>query len=442
MNGKGGGVSLRVWRFAFLLCISIFVLAPFASAKEKIVYIVPIESTVEKGLVSFLERALNTAEENGADLVIFKVNTPGGVVDSAGEISKLLTDTPVKTVAYVDNRALSAGAYISLSADEIYMVPSATIGSAAVIDSAGNAADKKAQSYWLAAMATAAEQNGRDPLYAKAMADENINLPEYGAEKGKLLTFTAQEAKKAGYSEGTVSNQTELYQKLGIDHADIRSIEESFPEKLARFLTNPFIIPLLLSIAGIGIVIELFSPGLIFPGLTGVLALVLFFYGHLVAGITGYEAPALFLIGVVLIILEFFIPGGIAGMLGFAAIIGSLFLASGNAVHMAVSLLIAVIIAISVSILLVKVFGKKMNFFKKIILTDATNTEQGYVSSPNRTELLGIEGKALTDLRPSGTMLINEDRVDVVTEGSFILKGTSVRVIKVEGSRIVVREIE
>ena len=116
-------------------------------------------------------------------------------------------------------------------------------------------------------MATAAEQNGRNPIYAKAMADENIDLPEYGAEKGKLLTFTAEQARKAGYSEGTVSNQTELYQKLGIENADIRLLEESFPEKLARFLTNPYIIPLLLTIAGIGIVIELFSPGLIFPGL-------------------------------------------------------------------------------------------------------------------------------------------------------------------------------
>ena len=135
------------------------------SANEKIVYHVPIEETVEKGLSAFLERALTTAEAADADLVVFEVNTPGGAVDAAGEIAKLLSDSPIKTVAYVNNRALSAGAYISLSADEIYMVPSATMGSAAVIDSTGNAAGKKAQSYWLAAMKTAAEQNGRDPIY-------------------------------------------------------------------------------------------------------------------------------------------------------------------------------------------------------------------------------------------------------------------------------------
>ncbi|WP_430038688.1 NfeD family protein [Peribacillus simplex] len=411
------------------------------SANEKIVYHVPIEETVEKGLSAFLERALTTAEAADADLVVFEVNTPGGAVDAAGKIAKLLTDSPIKTVAYVNNRALSAGAYISLSADEIYMVPSATMGSAAVIDSTGNAAGKKAQSYWLAAMKTAAEQNGRDPIYAQAMADVDIDLPEYGAEKGKLLTFTAEQAKKAGYSEGTVSGKAELYSILGVEDADIRSIEESFPEKLARFLTNPIVVPILLTIAGIGIVMELFSPGFGIPGVIGITSLVLFFYGHLVAGITGYESLAMFIIGVILVLIEFFIPGGIIGLLGFTAIVGSLFLATGDPVHMTISLLIAVTVSILVFILLVKVFGKQMKFFRKMILTDATKTEQGYVSNPNRLDLLGVEGKALTDLRPSGTALVKEERVDVVTEGSFISKGSSIIIVKVEGSRVVVREI-
>ncbi|MFY0782238.1 nodulation protein NfeD [Peribacillus simplex] len=437
---------MKIWRYLSVLLFGLlFTMSSFGvssvSAKEKIVYHVPIEETVEKGLSAFLERALTTAEAADADLVVFEVNTPGGAVDAAGEIAKLLSDSPIKTVAYVNNRALSAGAYISLSADEIYMVPSATMGSAAVIDSTGNAAGKKAQSYWLAAMKTAAEQNGRDPIFAQAMADDDINLPEYGAERGKLLTFTAEQAKKAGYSEGTVSGEAELYSILGVEDADIRSIEESFPEKLARFLTNPIVVPILLTLAGIGIVMELFSPGFGIPGVIGISSLVLFFYGHLVAGITGYESLAMFIIGVILVLIEFFLPGGIIGLLGFTAIVGSLFLASDDPVHMTISLLIAVTVSILVFILLVKVFGKQMKFFRKMILTDATKTEQGYVSNPNRVDLLGVEGKAMTDLRPSGTALIKDERVDVVTEGSFISKGSSIMIVKVEGSRVVVREI-
>ncbi|MCK1982112.1 MULTISPECIES: NfeD family protein [Peribacillus] len=437
---------MKIWRYLSVFLFGLlFTMSSFGgstvSANQEIVYHVPIEETVEKGLSAFLERALTTAEAADADLVVFEVNTPGGAVDAAGEIAKLLSDSPIKTVAYVNNRALSAGAYISLSADEIYMVPSATMGSAAVIDSTGNAAGKKAQSYWLAAMKTAAEQNGRDPIYAQAMADVDIDLPEYGAEKGKLLTFTAEQAKKAGYSEGTVSGKAELYSILGVEDADIRSIEESFPEKLARFLTNPIVVPILLTIAGIGIVMELFSPGFGIPGVIGITSLVLFFYGHLVAGITGYESLAMFIIGVILVLIEFFIPGGIIGLLGFTAIVGSLFLATGDPVHMTISLLIAVTVSILVFILLVKVFGKQMKFFRKMILTDATKTEQGYVSNPNRLDLLGVEGKALTDLRPSGTALVKDERVDVVTEGSFISKGSSIVIVKVEGSRVVVREI-
>ncbi|WP_240501862.1 nodulation protein NfeD [Bacillus sp. MUM 13] len=427
--------------FLFILIPSYFS-SHQAEAKGKPVYIVPIENTVEDGLYAFLSRALDKAEKDHASLVIFEINTPGGLVDSAGKIAKILGNTPLKTVAYVNNRALSAGAYIALNADQIYMVPSGVMGAAAVIDSSGNTAEKKAQSYWLAAMKTAAEQNGRNPLYAQAMADENVDLPEYGAEKGKLLTFTSAQAEKAGYSEGTVSGKNELYEKLDITAADVRPIDENIGDKLARFITNPVVVPILLTIALLGIVIELFTPGFGIPGIIGTISIVLFFYGHLVAGMAGYESIGLFAAGVVLVLLELFVPGGIIGAFGLAAIVGSLFLAAESAVEMAISLLIALAVSVIAAILFVKVFGKEMKFFKKIILTDSTNTEQGYISSPDRSDLLGQTGMTLTDLRPAGTVLIGEERVDVVTEGGFISKNSAVRVVKTEGSRIVVREIK
>lgn len=444
IKGKGGA-CLKHLKLAFIcmMVLSIYFSEPeSSSAKGPVVYEVPIEETVENGLYAFLSRAIETAEENNADLVLFDVNTPGGAVDAAGKIAKLLNETPIKTVAFINNEAISAGAFISLNADEIYMVSRGTMGAAAVITADGNMADKKAQSYWLSKMTTAAEENGRDPIYAQAMVDEDVNLPEFGAPKGKLLTMTAEQAEKVGYSEGTVADKAELYEKLAIEGADIRSIEETFAEKLARFITHPVVVPILLTIASLGLVVELYSPGFGLPGFAGVTSLLLFFYGHLVAGIAGYETLVLFVIGVILIILEVFIPGGIAGLVGVAAIIGSLFLATGDVLHMSISLLIAFTVSILVSILLVKVFGKKMKFFRKIILTDSTNSEQGYVSNRNRTELIGKTGVALTDLRPSGMAILDAERLDVVTEGSFISKGAALIVIKTEGSRIVVREVQ
>ncbi|UAC47296.1 nodulation protein NfeD [Bacillus aquiflavi] len=423
--------------FAFLLML----LPSYGSAKQEIVYVVPIEDTVEKGLYEFLKRAVKTAEEEGAEAIIFEVHTPGGAVDAAGEIAKLLSNTKLKTIAYINHDALSAGAYISLYADEIYMVPNASIGAAAIIDQEGNTAGKKAESMWLTAMENAAKHSGRDPIYALAMADESIDLPQYRAEKEKLLTLSADQALEVGYTEGIVNNMNDLLKKLGYEKADVRSLDETFAEKLARFITNPIVIPILLSIGSLGLVLELYSPGFGIPGFMGISSLLLFFYGHLIAGLAGYESIILFVIGIGFIIAELFIPGGILGILGLVSIFTSIILAGGNITQMAVSLLIAIGVAILVSTIMLKVFGKRMKFLQRIILTDSTNTESGYVSNRSRLELIGVEGHTLTDLRPSGTVIIDGERIDVVSEGGFIQKNKKVKVVKAEGSRIVVREI-
>lgn len=427
--------------FSFLFAFILMIIPFKGNADNEIVYVVPIQDTVEKGLFAYLNRAVHLAEEDKASAIIFDMDTPGGAVDAAGKIGKLLTSTDVKTISFVNKQALSAGAYIALNTDEIYMVPGSTMGSAAIIDQQGNTAGKKAESYWFAAMEEAAKQSNRNPIYALAMADESINLPEVGAPKGKLLTLGAEKALEVKYSEGTFHNLNELLDHLGLSDAEVKTVEESFAEKIARFITHPVVIPILLSIGSLGLIVELYSPGFGLPGFMGLSALLLFFYGHLVAGLAGYETLILFVVGIGLIIAEFFLPGGVAGILGLAAILGSLFLASDNVVHMGISLLIAFSISILASIIMVKVLGKKMKFFKKIILTDATKTEEGYVSNKSRLELIGLEGYALTALRPSGTVVIEDERIDVVSEGAFILKDARVRVVKAEGSRIVVREI-
>lgn len=432
----------RIAILFFMVVVFAVIGAPvYPAAQGETVYVVPVEATVEKGLYAFLERAVSEAEADNASAIIFDVNTPGGAVDAAGDIGKLFTSTEIHTVAFVNKQALSAGAFISLNADEIYMVPGAVMGSAAVIDQAGNAADKKAQSFWLAAMRSAAQESGRDPIYALAMADEDVDLPDYGAGKGELLTLTTEQALEVGYSEGTVRNLENLIEVLGYEDPVVKTVEESFAEKLARFITHPVVVPILMSIGSLGLVLELYSPGFGLPGFMGISSLLLFFYGHLVAGLAGYEAIILFAIGIGLVILELFLPGGISGIIGFIAIIASLFLASGDIVNMGISLLIALVLSVLVSILMVKVLGKRMKFFRKIILTDSTNTESGYVSNKNRTDLIGLEGTTLTALRPSGTVQIGDERVDVVSEGGFIQKDKKVKIVKAEGSRIVVREL-
>ncbi len=442
---RKGGSFLKKW---YVTIVSVLLLIPvilgFGSsvkANQDFVYVVPLHDTVEKGLSAFLARAIETAEEEGAKAIIFEVNTPGGAVDAASEIGNLLAHADIDTVAFINNQALSAGAYISLYMDYIFMTPNATIGSAAIIDQDGNAADLKAQSYWLAEMENAAKHKDRDPKYALAMADKKVKIEKYGDDETELLTLTAEQAKEVGYAEEIVTSIDDVLNSMGLENVEVRELEESFFEKLARFLTNPIIVPILLSIGSIGLVVELYSPGFGIPGTMGLASLLLFFYGHLVAGLAGYESLILFVIGIVLLLLEFFIPGGILGGIGLIAVVWGILIAGESVTQMGIYLLIAIIIAIAAGFVLSKVFRKRIHIFNKIILKDSTSSEKGYISNKSRLELIGVTGVAHTSLRPAGTILVGDERIDAVTEGGYVEKGAKVKIIKAEGSRIVVREI-
>lgn len=406
-----------------------------------LVYVIPVKKEVERGLESFLIRSTTEAMEAGANHIIFEIDTPGGVVDAAGDIATLIQSLQMPTTSYVVNKALSAGSYIALHTDNIYMTPHATMGASGIITGDGNAADKKAQSAWYAAMKAAADSSGRDPQFAMAMADPDIDLPEYGAPKGKFLTLDPSLALEVGYAEGIVQNRVELLHELGLDNATIVETKPTAAEEVARFLTSPIVIPILLSVASLGLIVELYSPGFGVAGTMGLVALVLFFYGHIIAGLAGMEAVILLLLGIVLIITEFFVTGGILGLLGVGSVIGSLFLAGYDLGHMSLSIAIAFVVAIVVAVVLFKSIGMEKGFFRHIILRDRTSTELGYVSTVNRLELIGLEGVTVTQLRPAGTALLDQERIDVVSEGDFVESGKQVKVVKVEGMRVVVREI-
>lgn len=424
----------------FAVIVSIVQTPVHSQANKDVVYFIPIEQAVERGLEAFLRRALMAAEEDGADHIVLEIDTPGGLVDAATNIGSLLRNTETPITAFVTVKALSAGAYIALNADQIVMAPGTTIGSAAVVDGTGNAAEEKAQSVWLATIEGVA--GDRDPIYARAMADREVDLPEYRAGKGQLLTLFAEEALEVGYAEAVVSDREELLAFLGMEDAIVKDLEVSFAEKVARFVTHPLIIPILLSIGSLGLVLELYSPGFGLPGIMGISALLLFFFGHLFAGFAGYEVIILFGAGIVLMIIEVFFPGfGIFGVLGIVAIIGSMVLASYSTVNILLSILVAVVLTVVVSIFFFKYFGYR-GPLKKLVLNDATSSDRGYISNVTRDDLIGKVGVTQTMLRPSGTVVFEDERLDVVSEGGYIERGKQVKIIATQGSRIVVREIE
>ncbi|MFG6494122.1 nodulation protein NfeD [Fictibacillus sp. UD] len=413
----------------------------FSAGKGKTVTFIPVEHEVERGLEAFLERNIKKAEEDGTDHIVLEIYTPGGRVDAALHIAKVMRETEIPITAYVVKNAFSAGAYIALNADQIVMKPSTTIGSAAVIDGQGNAAGQKAESAWKAEMLAAAELNDRDPLYAEAMVDPDIEISELNVKKGDLLTLTASEALKVGYAEKIAQDRQELLAYLNLEDAKVLESNPTFADKIARFVTNPVVVPILLSLGSLGLVLELYTPGFGLAGSIGALSLMLFFYGHMIAGLAGWEAIILFGVGLVLIILELFLPGGIMGILGVAAMLTGLILAGGSLSGILIAIAIAIVVTIIGSYFFIKSFGYN-GPLKRLVLFDSTSSEKGYLSHQERIDLTGRTGVTATPLRPSGSVKVDEEYLDVVTEGSYIEKGQLVKIVKVSGGRVVVRSVE
>lgn len=413
----------------------------FSAGQGKTVTFIPVEHEVERGLEAFLERNIKKAEEDGTDHIVLEIYTPGGRVDAALHIAKIMRETDIPITAYVVKNAFSAGAYIALNADQIVMKPSTTIGSAAVIDSQGNTAGQKAESAWKAEMLAAAELNERDPLIAEAMVDPDVEIPELNLEKGELLTLTASEAIKVGYAEKIAEDRQELLAFLKLEDAKVLESEPTFADKIARFVTNPVVVPILLSLGSLGLVLELYTPGFGLAGSIGALSLFLFFYGHTIAGLAGWESILLFVAGIVLMIMEIFLPGGIVGIIGVIAMLTGLILAGGTLTGILIAIAIAIVVTIIGSYFFIRSFGYN-GPMKRLVLFDSTSSDKGYLSHQDRRDLTGKTAITVTPLRPSGTVKLDDEFVDVVTEGSYIGRDVNVKIVKVSGGRVVVRSVE
>lgn len=443
------GRSLSVLVLLLLTVSLVGGLIPQAAAESngenQTVAVIPLEGTVNPVMRTFLTRALGEAESMSARAVIIEMNTPGGRLDSALDIGELIADSPVKTIVYVKGLAASAGSFIALNADEIAMSPTSAMGAAAIVDSEHNLVeDPKLNATWISKMQAAAEKNGRDIDIARAMIDvkAEIKLPSIDRTKksGEVLSLSTKEAIKAGYAEYEVTSLEQLLKELQLDQADVQHIEKKGSESLATFLTNPIVTTILLIIGIAGIAIELFVPGFGVPGILGILGFGLYFFGAYIAGLAGAEAIVLFVLGLVLLALELFVPSfGILGILGSIGLLAGVIRAAYDTSNALLSLGIAVVVAAVLVIIVARVFKHK-GVWNKFILKDQLTTETGYVSHENETSLLGKVGVALTTLRPAGTALIADRKVDVVTDGTFIEKDRKVIVVQVEGVRVVVRE--
>lgn len=413
------------------------------------IYRVPIHGVIELGLAPFVERAIAEAAADGASVIILDVDTPGGRVDAARRIADAIGNSEVPVYAYVNPEASSAGALISLAADGIFMRPTATMGAAAPVDGTGELASEKMVSAMRSTMRSLAEARGLDPAIAEAMVDQELAV-EGVIEEGQLLTLTTNEAVELDYAR-FVDGWDDMLNTLGVAENRVSEAQVNWAERTVRFLSHPVVAPFLLSLGFLGLLVEIKTPGFGVAGGAGILALSLFFGSHMIIGLAGAEGLILFGIGVVLLLAEVFVvPGvGVLGILGGIGMLVGIYLSllgglPGGADYTRASTVLAAsltMIMLSSWFLVRRLPANRRLTRLGIFLGEATDAETGYTSAVRRRDLLGAEGKALTDLRPSGTGLFGDERVDVVSESEWIEEGSPIRITSSEGYRHVVRLI-
>ncbi|TAN36412.1 MAG: nodulation protein NfeD [Verrucomicrobia bacterium] len=440
-----------------------------APTNAPVVYAIPIHGMIEPALLYVIRRGVAEAHAADARAVVFLMDTPGGTVDAATDIVRTIQSVKVPTYTLVENHAFSAGAIIALSTKQIYMTPGAVIGDAmpilmtpwGTVEAMPDDIKEKSVSGVAALIRSAAQQSGHDPELAEKMVRRETELKIAGVvicPSNRLLTLTNIEAErkigqdqKALLSAGTVKDLRDLLTQVGLAEAEVRELDVTAAERIARWIAA--LAPLFLMAGLLGLYIEFKTPGVVLPGVLGVLCLAIFFWGHHIAGLAGWEDMLLFLVGVGLVIAEIFFFPGLGLLAVFGAVLMFWALLSAMLEHLPGSpwyptwpemqppifkLGLALILAGAGALVLGR-YLPATPLFRRLVLE---TRQAGYQASAEDTSaLLGLTGTALTMLRPAGSAQFGERRLDVVTRGDFLPAGTPLRIVEAQGNHLVVEKV-
>ena len=438
--------EMKPFRVLLALCCGLLGLAlaqtPAVPAKSGV--IIEIKGEINENLRVIVEKQLETAQTENRALIVLDIDTPGGRVDSAIAMTDSILASSVPTVAVVKN-AFSAGALIAMAAEQLAMIPGSEIGAALPITGTGQALEgavgEKINSAVRTKFRSVAQTRGRNADAAEGMVNPNKVIPGL-KEKGEILTLTASDAVKYKVADFESKTIADAVRQAGFAALNLERLELTPAERVGAFFTQPIVAGLLLAIGIIGILIELFHPGIALPGIIGAVALAMYFLGGLLTGNGSSVAFVLLIAGLLLIVAEVvLIPGStVVGLLGLGCVLASVYLQFGD--QFATVAGVATItsgIGIGLALWLLpqsKVIGR---FFLTTSLAGTSANGSPPLSSSGQAALIGAFGIAVSDLRPAGVANIEGERMDVVSDGQFINTGTNLEVIRVEGRRILVK---
>lgn len=430
--------------------------------------VVPLQGEISPSMVTFLRRALKAAEAGQAAAVVFDMNTYGGRLDSAEEITNILNHAKIPTYTFINSNAGSAGALIALATQHIYMAPVSAIGAAAPVMATGEdlpaTMRDKTISYWSALIRGSAVRNGHNPDVGEAFMnkDKEVKVGDRVIHpKGSLLSLNAQEAtekfnNKPLLADGITDSISDLMSKANLKGKLVR-LEPTGFERIAFWITE--LAPLLLLGGIIGAYLEFKIPGATLPGVISAVCFALFFLGHYLAGLSGWEVVALFVLGLFLVLVEimFFahstIVFGVVGVfLMLASILwamidrypGENFFPTGQMLLMPLVNLVIAIVAATVVITLLARYLPRTSLYRRFALVTSNPSGPSLDRVPRQfaTALSlapGTRGTTVSMLRPSGKARFDDQLVDVITEGEFVAPETPITVVQTDGMRVVVK---
>ena len=432
------------------------------------IVVVPMSGEIAPSLATFVRRAEKAAESAGASAIIFEMNTYGGRLDSAEEITNALNRATIPTYTYVNSNAGSAGALIALATKHIYMAPVSAIGAAAPVLPTGQdlpiTEREKTISYWSALVRGSAQRNEHNPDIGEAFMnkDKEVKIGDRIIHaKGTLLTLNAQESiekinGKPLLADGIADSVEDVVHKAGLK-GNIVTLNPTGFEQLALWITA--LAPLLLLGGIIGAYLEFKIPGATLPGIISGICFALFFLGHYLAGLAGWEVVALFVLGLALVIVEilFFAHSTIVfGVLGVFLMLASLlwamidrypgetFFPTGQMLAVPLRNLFIAIVAAAIVIALLAKYLPRTSIYRRFALMTSNPPGPSLAGVPREfvTALSlspGMQGIALSILRPSGKARFANHIVDVITQGEFIAQETPITVVQSDGMRVIVK---
>jgi membrane-bound serine protease (ClpP class) len=477
--------------------------------REARAVIIPCQGLIDDSLFYSIQRRTETALRGGANYLIYEISTYGGLVGAADSIAKYLIQRAAPrghTVAYVTTEAISAGALISVSCQDIIMQENTTIGDAAPITMGGKLEGverEKAESFMRAAFQRAAEANGYPPLLLKAMVTmqidvfrvRNLQTGQYeffegdrlpkdpnaydvkGAEKivGKeeLLTLTASKALEYGIARAVVKDRAQalafLAQRDGVTFgAEPQVLETTWSERMVSWLNSPGVMAVLIMLALLGVYIEFSTPGFGLAGIVAAICFAIIVGSKYLVGMANWVEILVLLIGVFLLLVEIFVlPGfGIAGILGIVCILLGLF---GMLIRNAPDELpwpetpgdwqslssgvISLTIGFAGFLVLAWIASRylpKLRFMSGLVLAPNPTISGGgtrvSMTAPPESITPGVRvgdiGEVVSRLRPAGKARFGDALVDVVATGEFLDKGVRIEIIAINGSRVVVKKAQ